>query len=452
MKCTNCGAELDKDSVFCVECGTKCEVESSEAQVEEGSFAAAQPNKATGSLKNKIMTMNKKVLAGIGAGIVAVIVLIVVLIANANTINLNKYVEVTYSGYEGYGQATATFDKEKFEKDYGEKLNEKIKQASDGAAILNMFASGSDIFLEFCVDGNLDKTNNLSNGDKITYSWECDEAKAKNFGFKLKFKDKTYTVSDLKEIDTFDIFEGIEVKFENASPLLEASVDTSKSTLKGIEYIDFSLDKTQNIANGDTIIVTASAYGDIAEYCIEQFGKVPKSATKEIKVSGQPTFVTAPSEISENTMSAMKAQGIDTVKADAAKKFDEYQTLASVEFDRSYVLNAKDKDNCTQNYTVLVYKVTVKHNYTYPRYSAKKGTFTNTTSYYWPLIYSNVKNDSEGNSIVDLTDTESFTRNYVNVKTESFKSWSYVGFESVEQLYEKIITSKSDSYSCVADK
>ena len=151
-------------------------------------------------------------------------------------------------------------------------------------------------------------------------------------------------------------------------------------------------------------------------------------------------------------MSAMKSQGIDTVKANAAKNFDEYQTLASVEFDRSYVLNAKDIDNYTQNYIVLVYKVTVNHNYTYPKYSAKKGTFTNTTSYYWPLIYSNIKNDSDGNSIVDLTDTESFTRNYINVKTESFKSWSYVGFESVEQLYEKIITSKAENYSCVAEQ
>lgn len=27
MKCTNCGAELDKDSTFCTECGAKCETE-----------------------------------------------------------------------------------------------------------------------------------------------------------------------------------------------------------------------------------------------------------------------------------------------------------------------------------------------------------------------------------------------------------------------------------------
>lgn len=446
MKCVNCGAELDKDSTFCTECGAKCETENSVSADQTGySEAVVRP-----ASKPNRKPVNKKILAGVGAGIVAVIVLICVLVSNANTINLNKYLKVTFSGYDGYGYATATFDKEKFEKDYGEKLNKKLNVSSKNVSIWDFFGSSStEIFLRTCVDGDLDETNGLSNGDEIMYEWDCDDEKAKQLGFKLKHKDKTFKVSDLEEIGTFDAFEGVEIKFDDASPRLRASLDLSNSKYSDIY---FDLDKTADIANGDKLTISVYAYGDLVETCIREYGMVPESEKKEIEVSGQPVYVTSSSDISESAMEAMKAQGVENMKAHADKYFDEYETLVSVDYEKSYFLNTKTADRGIQNYMVLVYKITVKQDYTYSGFFGKKGSFNNTTTYYWPLIFTDLKNDSEQNTIVNLTKTESFSSNSIYVSSEYFKSWSYNGFESIDKLYEKVIANKLESYTCTEGK
>ena len=440
MKCTNCGAELDKDSTFCTECGAKCETEnpvSEDQAVNSGAVVrpAPRPRKP----------INKKILACVGAGIAAVIVVICILVANANTINLNKYLEVTYSGYDGYGQATATFDKDKFEKDYGEKLKKKINASSGNASIWELVnSSATKIFLSSCVDGDLDETEGLSNGDEIVYEWDCNDELAKNFGFKLKYKDKTYKVSDLKEIDTFDVFEGVEVKFDNASPCLKATLDLSNAKYT---EISFELDKTSDIANGDKITISAYSYNGLVDTCIKSYKMVPETDKKEIEVSGQPSFITSPSDITESALESMKAQGVDNVKAHAARYFDQYETLTGVDYEKTYVLNTKTAGRGVQNYVVLVYKVTVDQKYDYPRYSGKKGTFTNTTTYYWPLIFTDVKIDADKNTVVDLTDTSSAGES-IYVSSGSFKSWNYTGFETIDKLYEKVVTAKSDAFTC----
>ena len=64
--------------------------------------------------------------------------------------------------------------------------------------------SAEDFFDSF-VEIKLDKTSDLSNGDKINCKIECDEEAIKKiFDYKVKFEDQEFQVEGLKEAETFD--------------------------------------------------------------------------------------------------------------------------------------------------------------------------------------------------------------------------------------------------------
>lgn len=65
----------------------------------------------------------KKIILGLGISIMAMIAIF--LLFGKKTINLNDYLEITTSGYEGYGNATWNFDYSRFEEDYQGKLKFK---------------------------------------------------------------------------------------------------------------------------------------------------------------------------------------------------------------------------------------------------------------------------------------------------------------------------------------
>lgn len=62
--------------------------------------------------------------------------------------------------------------------------------------------------LDYCVYCEWDKDSELSNGDIITYSWDClDEEAMEYFNVRLSYSDIQFTVSDLliaKEINPFE--------------------------------------------------------------------------------------------------------------------------------------------------------------------------------------------------------------------------------------------------------
>ena len=51
-----------------------------------------------------------------------------------------------------------------------------------------------------CIDGSFDKRTELSNGDKVTFVWDCDDEVAKeSYGVKLKYSDVEVKIEDLEE-------------------------------------------------------------------------------------------------------------------------------------------------------------------------------------------------------------------------------------------------------------
>ena len=133
------------------------------------------------------------------------------------TVNLNKYVEIEISGYDTVGTAKISYDMEALRKDLKDRIKVNTKEMNELTAGLYGEMSSDDLvemLLMTCVDGSFDKDSGLKNGDKVVWTWECDdEAAKKYFNCKLKCSDIKETVEGLKEATVFDPFEHVTVSY-----------------------------------------------------------------------------------------------------------------------------------------------------------------------------------------------------------------------------------------------
>lgn len=97
------------------------------------------------------------------------------------TVDPTPYLSVEFSGMSGEGTASWNFDSEGFAAACGE----DVKDAAGLAA---------------CVDGSLDKAEGLSNGDTVTFQWNCDaETAQQEHNAVLAPEDAVFTVAGLDE-------------------------------------------------------------------------------------------------------------------------------------------------------------------------------------------------------------------------------------------------------------
>lgn len=97
------------------------------------------------------------------------------------TVDPAPYLSVEFSGMSGEGTASWNFDSEGFAAACGE----DVKDAAGLAA---------------CVDGSLDKAEGLSNGDTVTFQWNCDaETAQQEHNAVLAPENATFTVEGLDE-------------------------------------------------------------------------------------------------------------------------------------------------------------------------------------------------------------------------------------------------------------
>ena len=97
------------------------------------------------------------------------------------TVDPAPYLSVEFSGMSGEGAASWNFDSEGFAAACGE----DVKDAAGLAA---------------CVDGSLDKAEGLSNGDTVTFQWNCDaETAQQEHNAVLAPENAVFTVEGLDE-------------------------------------------------------------------------------------------------------------------------------------------------------------------------------------------------------------------------------------------------------------
>lgn len=357
MFCGNCGCKNDDNAGFCKECGNQLNGNNTtnfnfDQQSDVNSGITIDFNDNQERKVSNIPHVPKKLLGGTVILIVAIIVSAIVFLNIKPTINLDEYVEVSYSGYNGYGNAYVDIDWYKIAEDY----ESKIKYTNKVNREQTIEVSPID-YMHSYISLSLDKTDNLSNGDDIKYTWNIDEeALSKYLKCKFKYEDKISKVSKLEEVEKFDPFEGLTVDFSGTEPDGSANIEYTGEFLSNSS---FSLDKYNNLKNGD--VVTAILDNTDNDYYLTNFDKIPSSTSKTFTVIGLSRYIAKLSDIKEEKLTEAKVKTEKFIRDDISNWSNDVK-LNSIDYLGYYleVPGHNDSgyyDNETQNALGFVYKL-----------------------------------------------------------------------------------------------
>lgn len=415
--CPGCGAKNRTKDAFCVKCGSQLKL-----NVENEENRESKKKKGKGLV--------------IVLGLLAVLIVAFIIYGNKNTrIRLNDYVSVSFEGYDGYGSATAKIEWDKVQKDYEGKL--RGKAATTGVFdMLVLFAKGGSL-----VEGELTKDMQLTNGEKVIFSWDVDDEEVKeNYGVEFVYSDIELEVSGLKDIEEVDPFEGLNVYFYGISPLGEASIEGMAETYGNSLF--FELDERRGLANGDIVTLRAE-YTEGEEQLANRQGVKLIATEKQFTVEGLDEYVTSVEEIDEELLENMISEGKDEYMADAAGWVDG-QKIDEMTYIGNYFLYAKNQEEAEcHNRVCVVYKVVASDNY--PK-TGQVGSF----EFYVAVNFDNVINTAGGESLVDLEKCYytwgTFTRTVDTGEYYWDQTLYYDGFQDIDTLFRKSVIAYGDDY------
>ncbi len=464
MRCIKCGQEIPDGSKFCRYCGAKQEempkdgANSGTWSADESSFVSnnesfGEPLSETPKGKNSVLT-----------AIVAIIIVCLLVIGggagylfyvdktSTAQIDIDPYVTVNFEGNDGNGTATCAFDKEKFAEDNGKEILKVIK-AHDKAtyATLKKLHNGDEVEMAdaaanyICakyIDVDLDKDSDLSNGGKVALDWKIDGNLKDNLKCTLNYTAKQFEVKGLSELIEVNPFDDIEVTFNGESGNGYAEYDfvpgSDNADVESDMY--FKFDKSSDLTNGETITLTLdTSYYTLDDYA-ERYGKKITETSKDYTVSGLTEYVAKISEISDEAMEDMK----ETAESEFKDSFEAGSTDSELK-SMTYLgcILEQYKDSYNYNKVLLVYKIKAK-------LVAKSGSkkVSKNQTYYWTVGFSDVKNDGEGETCVDLSGT---TKTYNSFTTEKvsggYRAWWYItGYKSLKELYNDVVKSEKDRW------
>ena len=395
---------------------------------------------ATVKQKNKALPF---IILGIGGVIViAIIIAIIVMIVSnqKKEIDVSEYIDIRLSenAYDGDGYAELEFNSTKFSEDWKDQLKYS-RNPRDYASSSYIAEDDPSTFIAYVLKNNycysLDKSDSLSNGDTINVKWDISDSLKETIdeyvNCDLVFSDKSFTVEGLKGLDSVDLFEGVDVEFSGQAPYGSASVT-------GAQYgLTYSLDKDEGLSNGDKVTVTVSApYSDedLTDYMRSYYHATFSDTTKTFTVSGLTKTVTAISEIDDESLTKMKHETEDLIKANVAN--NENATLKSTEYLGMILLSPKNADSYYNDYLYYtVYKVVVS----ITREVSGKQT-TGTLTYYTYGKFENLV-------IVDGKISSDFSANDPYDSVYYDNTWiSFDGYKSLDALNNDVVTKHLDSY------
>lgn len=227
----------------------------------------------------------------------------------AEKIDMEPYLSVRYSGYNGNGRAHVDFDFSAFE--YGImsqwKGNDQFEKLGELTEVELTIAYTADI------------TEGLSNGDTITARITLDEELAKEYGYTFTGLEKKFTVEGLTEPVMIDPFDEsiIHVSVDGISPFADVTLDYVGSRTAPEAYITYTVDNQYDLANGDTFTITAT----MSEKYTQQ-GYLLTRNELTVTVEGLKSYITDVSALSAGDVAAIQD------KAEACFASEDRITLA----------------------------------------------------------------------------------------------------------------------------
>lgn len=283
MFCTKCGANLPDGVKFCTRCGAPVgkanAVPMQRKSVTRGNHQGQgyppvrKPNRE--KKKNRI-------------GKIVIPILLIALLAAGGSIyaikrerevNLDRYIEVTFSGYDGYGTAEVSFQYDKFRKDHKDLILNRSQMDDSLAKALDDTENGS-----------------LKNGDTLTLKGILtpglvDRSQEGRVTHIIEAPDYSVTVESLSETKEIDPFENVKVEYSGydgyGTMNVEKSEDSPAEGDGSQDWFTYSCPNTGSLQNGDTVTVSVklNGYGDADDF-IRQNGYTLSQTEKEYTVSG----------------------------------------------------------------------------------------------------------------------------------------------------------------------
>ena len=239
--------------------------------------------------------------------------------------------DVTVSGPDGYGEA-------------------EIRKTGTGEEFSQL-------------DFTADKEHDLHNGDRIkirvTNRYGDDDFSefGRIYGKMPKETSKTYDVSGLTEVPTFDAFANMSVTVEGVEPFGYIAV----TNLDDSNDIWFEADRYDGLSNGDTVTVRAipGYTGEFNEEYAEIYGQVPQATEKTLEIQGLPAYIRSLSDIPADTLTDMKRAAQDKLEEYVSTEWNaEYDRMNSGIYKGACLLTNKDEGSYwNQNQLYLIYEV-----------------------------------------------------------------------------------------------
>lgn len=152
-------------------------------------------------------------------------------------------------------------------------------------------------------------SNDLSNGDTVTVEAECYmyledgyfTYEDKYYTYDENAMSKEFTVEGLKELETIDPFEGVEITYSGVAPDLDVSVNTDNCSEIIRNYIYFDIDDRYGLGIGDTFTVTATVdYWSEDEFANKGYKLASEEVTKEFTIEDTaPHYINDLSEVTK---------------------------------------------------------------------------------------------------------------------------------------------------------
>ena len=383
-------------------------------------------------------------------GVAVVLILLVLasffaLLPRKTKVNLDKYVTVSFDGYDGYGKALVKFDKDAYLKDYKKKI--KLKKSGNFLQdSLTKNYGAAELLYDFYVDGNWkiegdSSDGKLKNGETVKLSWGFSQEELEE-QFKVKFTSKgtEFKVEGLKDVQLFDAFKDFDYKFTGISP--EGAVEwKGTGDMDGSKGYYFTVEPSMDLKNGDKVKVKIEPANP--ESVIQKYGIAPKETEKEITVEGLPSYVEKADAISDSLLQDMQKEITDKIQSQLASQGEEV-SFVGAEYLGYYFLTSKSANAFEHNIMFPVMKVNVQINIPDKSYSAQH-------SYYFTGAFTNLMDEGSGKVTVDLNDMD-IPYHYATIDTGvvawfSTVKFNFSGFEDLNSLRNQCVSQKLDKYT-----
>lgn len=423
--CGKCGAQMDEQATVCPQCGAASEQPKQQEGVKE------QTQNLVAKLKDP---KNRKPLGIALLVIIAIVVIAAVVKSGKKTINLEEMVHVEYSGYDGYGTASASIDYDQYTSKLKEALGNKYPDMDE------LDWDGEDNGLSYAfqleevydsIEIELDKAEGLSNGDEVTATISYDQEAAKKVGIKLKGDSVKITVEGLEEVEAYNPFDDLQVTFNGVSP--NASVEWDYTGDKNIGYYDFEASKKEGIAEGDVITISLS----MGEEEALSEGYYLAETSKDYTASDLSKYVVAVADITEENITPLLNDVNDVIESYFAGISD-YVSAGESTYEGAYVLNTKDTDSWNyKNYVYIVMKAEVK---------SKEGAFKK-RNVYFPVQFTGVVIGSDGSLEADYVSNQITGSTDLEYNTDSWWPSTIDGYTKVSKMYNDLISANKAEYN-----